>query len=173
VSGLGPGLRVPLEVATGRDLATGIPSTEGAAEKLVKDIIPQLGVAQRVITAADYATPGTLPFSKEGKGLSETLSLLGLPALVGLQAQTITPKQITGELYRRGDIQSQQIADTAAAMNVDLDWVRKRLDKGVPPQIVATMVKAGAGRLRPTPGAERSEMTQAARKKALAALEGL
>jgi hypothetical protein len=173
VSGLGPGLRVPLEVATGRDLATGIPSTEGAAEKLVKDIIPQLGVAQRVITAADYATPGTLPFSKEGKGLSETLSLLGLPALVGLQAQAITPKQITGELYRRGDIQSQQIADTAAAMNVDLDWVRKRLDKGVPPQIIATMVRSGAGRLRPTPGVERSEMTQAARKKALAALEGL
>ena len=173
VSGLGPVLRVPLEVATGRDLATGAPSTEGAAEKLVKDIIPQLGVAQRVITAADYATPGSLPFSKEEKGLSETLSLLGLPALVGLQAQTITPKQITGELYRRGDIQSQQIADTAAAMNVDLEWVRKRLDKGVPPQVVATMVKAGAGRLRPTPGVERSEMTKAARDKALAALEGL
>jgi hypothetical protein len=119
------------------------------------DLLPQLGTAERLAGAVTGATGlpsfGLSSEAQQEKGLATGLSFLGLPALAGLGVSTVSPRTISGELRRRQKSQSAEIKKAAAELGVDVDWLRDRLDEGVPVEQIYREVQAGLGK----PGAKK------------------
>ena len=119
------------------------------------DILPQLGLAERLIGGVSGVTEqatGRAPLaglsteSQREKGLATLLNFSGIPALAGLGVATVTPRSISGELRRRQGEQSTAIKKAAAELGVDVEWLREQLDEGLTPEQIFARVQAGQGK---------------------------
>jgi hypothetical protein len=156
---LGPAV-APLEFLTQTSFDTG-QQYEGAGEAFVgvgRSLVPYLGTAQRLTSAA------TIPFTLAGvdigtqwagpaeglvgslldqeKGLSNLFNFL---AAGGVGATTITEKTLKSGLIQRSKAQSKQIKELADKANVDVEWLRSEIKKGVTPQQLQIKISMGYG----------------------------
>ena len=119
------------------------------------DAVPQLkqieGLAGAASNLPGVPDLGLSSGAQQEKGLATALSFFGLPALAGLGVSTVSPRTISGELRRRQKSQSAEIKKAAAELGVDVDWLRDRLDEGVPVEQIYREVQAGLGK----PGAKK------------------
>jgi hypothetical protein len=178
---LGP-FTIPVELATGRDIQSGRGLDPFGKDRIqtLGDIIPQLGTLQRTVGAAagvSKALGKDLPNigfteDQENKGVVTALNLLGIPALFGMSAATISKKGTNAELVRRNQKQTAKINEVAAERGIDIEWVRKQIRNGTPPEIVAQLLNSGLGQ-KQTLFPEQSTLTPEQRMTALQMLQGL
>jgi len=179
---LGP-YTIPVELLTGVDIQTGRdldPLGKGRAETL-GNIIPQLGTAQRALSsvagvskAAGLDLPNIgFTQDQENKGVVTALNLIGVPALAGMSVANVSKKGTSAELMRRIKQQSATINKAAAEKGIDVEWLRKQVRAGTPPQTIAALIAAGQGRLDTSLRAGQSSMTPEARRQALKIIENL
>jgi hypothetical protein len=172
---LGPQVKAPIELGYGINLETGQADKSNPFWKLAKNTLPQLSTARNIATAVEGATGVNVPFAEEGKGLQRFSSLTGFPfGALGLQAGTVTPGSTSYELTRRNMLQSKEIKKIAEELGVEPDWIRSKLKKGLDPQFINALLQAGAGKVKPTFGAEpTTDLTKSARQQALDTILGL
>ena len=155
VNMLGP-YTIPLELATGRDLATGreLDALGKDRVQVLGNIIPQAGTAQRAWASvagaakqAGYDLPNILfTQNQEDKGIATALQLLG-GGSVGVGIASISKKNINSEVYNRVKQQSAKINKIAAERGIDPKWMREQLGKGMTPQQVAMLIASGMGKI--------------------------
>ena len=104
------------------------------------------------------------------RGLTNFLNLTGLPSLIGYGTTMVTPKTISGELYRRTEKQQSTIKRLVEDSGVDTDWIREQLRLGRTPAEIAQLLQAGAGKEAQS---ERSSLRPDTRKRYLGIVEGL
>jgi hypothetical protein len=159
VNMLGP-YTIPLELATGRDLATGRPLDALGKDKIqvAGNIIPQFGTAQRALAAVGGASKQfglDLPNivwtqNQEDKGIATALQLLG-GGSAGFGIASVSKKSINAEVYGRVQEQSAKINKLAAERGLDPRWMREQLGKGLTPQQVAMLIASGMGKVSTLP----------------------
>jgi hypothetical protein len=179
VNMLGP-YTIPLELATGRDLATGRPLDALGKDKVqvAGNIVPQFGTAQRALAAVGGASKQfglDLPNivwtqNQEDKGIATALQLLG-GSSVGVGIASVSKKSINAEVYKRVQEQSDKINKIAAERGIDPRWMREQLGKGLTPQQVAMLIASGMGKI--STETEYSGLDFQDRQKALDVLRGL
>lgn len=179
----GPGITTPIELLSGRDIATGRPLDimGGGKIETLGNIFPQAGTAQRILGAGAAAAKQfglDLPNigfteAQENKGLVSALNLLGIPQLAGMSLVAVTPGNINVELIRRINSQSSKIKDVAASKNIDLDWMRAQLKAGATPEQLARAIASGQGKLPLNPPTEYSALTPEKRRQMLENLSNL
>jgi hypothetical protein len=176
---LGP-FTIPLELATGRDLATGRELDTLGKDRLqvAGNIVPQFGTAQRAVAALGGASKQfglDLPNivwtqNQEDKGVATALQLLGGGSL-GFGIATVSKKSINSEVYNRVQKQSDRINKIAAERGIDPRWMREQIKRGATPQQLAMMIAGGMGKL--STQTEYSDMSGRERQQALDVLRGL
>jgi len=152
----------------------------GGFAKAVQDFLPALGTAERAVTglsaiplAAGVDIPESIiSKSQQEKALTDLLNISGLAALAGGSVTTLTPRQFSGEIRRRTDIQRADIGRLAASGNYDTDWIREQLRNGRTPEQIAILLASGYGQTKEN-AVERSTMTEKARKQYIESLQGL
>ena len=179
VNMLGP-YTIPLELATGRDLATGreLDALGKDRVQVLGNIVPQLGTAQRSLAAVAGASkqfgldlPNILfTQNQEDKGIATALQLLGAGS-VGVGIGTISKKSINSEVYNRVQQQSDRINKIAAEKGIDPRWMREQIKRGATPQQLAMMIAGGMGKL--STQTEYSDLSGQERQQALDILRGL
>jgi hypothetical protein len=179
VNMVGP-YKIPLELATGRDLATGRPLDTFGKDRLevAGNILPQFGTAQRAVAGIGGAAkqfgvdlPNVLwTQNQEDKGIATALQLLGGGSF-GVGIASISKKSISGELYGRIQEQSAKINKEATKLGVDPAWMREQLRSGVTPERLANMIAAGMGKV--SEETQYSKLTNEQRQRALQSLQGL
>jgi len=178
---LGP-YTIPVELATGVDIQTGRTLDSFGKDRVqtIGNIVPQLGTLQRAVSgvagvskAAGYDLPNIgFTEDQENKGVVTALNLLGVPALIGMSATSVTKKSTNATIIKRMQKQTAKINEAAAERGIDVDWVREQIRKGVPPEVVAQLIDGGLGR-KQTFMPEQSKLTAAQRQQALQALQNL
>jgi hypothetical protein len=179
VNMLGP-YTIPLELATGRDLATGreLDTLGKDRVQVAGNIIPQFGTAQRALAAVGGTAKQfglDLPNivwtqNQEDKGIATALQLLGASS-AGFGIASISKKSINSEVYNRVQKQSDKINKLAAERGIDPRWMREQIKRGVTPQQLAMMIAGGMGKL--STQTEYSDMSGRERQQALDILRGL
>jgi hypothetical protein len=179
VNMLGP-FTIPLELATGRDLATGreLDTLGKDRVQIAGNILPQFGTAQRALAAVGGASKQfglDLPNivwtqNQEDKGIATALQLLGGTS-VGVGIASISKKSINAEVYNRVRQQSDKINKIAAERGIDPRWMREQLGKGMTPQQVAMLIASGMGKI--STKTEYSGLDFQDRQKSLDVLRGL
>jgi hypothetical protein len=123
----------------------------GALARGLGDILPQLGTIERAAGAISGLTGlpslGLSTESQRQKAWAGALNLSGAAGIFGLGTSTLTPKSISAELRRRQGEQGTAIKKAAAELNVDVDWLRARLDEGMSPEQIFGLVQGGQGKL--------------------------
>ena len=183
LASLGPAITTPIELLSGKDIATGRPLDALGSGKVetLGNLFPQAGTLQRILAAGAGASKQLgldLPNigfteAQENKGLISALTLLGVPQAVGLGLAAVSPKSINAELIRRINSQSGKIKDLAADKKIDLDWMRAQLKAGATPEELARAVASGQGRLDPNAPVEYSTLTPEKRRQMLENLSNL
>jgi hypothetical protein len=176
---LGP-YTIPLELATGRDLATGRELDVLGKDRvqIAGNIIPQFGTAQRAVAAIGGASKQfglDLPNivwtqNQEDKGIATALQLLG-GGSAGVGIASVSKKSINAEVYNRVRQQSAKINKLATERGIDPKWMREQLGKGMTPQQVAMLIASGMGKI--STETEYSGLDFQDRQKALDVLRGL
>jgi hypothetical protein len=179
VNMLGP-FTIPLELATGRDLATGreLDTLGKDRVQIAGNILPQFGTAQRALAAVGGASKQfglDLPNivwtqNQEDKGVATALQLLG-GGSAGVGIASISKKSINAEVYNRVRQQSDKINKIAAERGIDPRWMREQLGKGMTPQQVAMLIASGMGKI--STETEYSGLDFQDRQKSLDVLRGL
>jgi hypothetical protein len=183
LASLGPAITTPIELLSGKDIATGRPLDALGSGKVetLGNLFPQAGTLQRILAAGagvskqlglDLPNIGFTE-AQENKGLISALTLLGIPQAVGLGLSAVSPKSINAELIRRINSQSGKIKDLAAEKKLDLDWMRAQLKAGATPQEIAQAVASGQGKLNLNPPVEYSALTPEKRRQMLENLANL
>lgn len=183
LASLGPAITTPIELLSGKDIATGRPldALGGGKVETLGNLFPQAGTLQRILAAGagvskqlglDLPNIGFTE-AQENKGLISALTLLGVPQAVGLGLAAVSPKSINAELIRRINSQSGKIKDLAADKKIDLDWMRAQLKAGATPEELARAVASGQGRLDPNAPKEYSTLTPEKRRQMLENLSNL
>jgi len=183
LASLGPAITTPIELLSGKDIATGRPldALGGGKVETLGNLFPQAGTLQRILAAGagvskqlglDLPNIGFTE-AQENKGLISALTLLGVPQAVGLGLSSVSPKSINAELIRRINSQSGKIKDLAAEKKLDLDWMRAQLKAGATPEELARAVASGQGRLDPNAPVEYSALTPEKRRQMLENLSNL
>jgi hypothetical protein len=179
----GPAITTPIELLSGRDIATGrsLDSFGSGKTETIGNLVPQLGTLNRILSAGagisqqlglDLPNIGFTE-AQENKGLITALNLLGLPQLAGMSLVSVSPSGINAEILRRINSQSGKIKDLAASKKIDLDWMRAQLKAGATPEQLAIAIKAGQGRLPLVPEKEYSALTPEKRRQMLENLSNL
>lgn len=179
VNMLGP-YTIPLELATGRDLATGreLDALGKDRVQIAGNILPQFGTAQRAVAAIGGASKQfglDLPNivwtqNQEDKGIATALQLLG-GGSAGVGIASVSKKSINAEVYNRVRQQSAKINKLATERGIDPKWMREQLGKGMTPQQVAMLIASGMGKI--STETEYSGLDFQDRQKALDVLRGL
>jgi len=183
LASLGPAITTPIELLSGKDIATGRPldALGGGKVETLGNLFPQAGTLQRILAAGagvskqlglDLPNIGFTE-AQENKGLISALTLLGVPQAVGLGLSSVSPKSINAELIRRINSQSGKIKDLAAEKKLDLDWMRAQLKAGATPEELAQAVASGQGKLDVNPPVEYSTLTPEKRRQMLENLSNL
>lgn len=176
---LGPQIKAPMEIIQNRNFETGAPLNKPMLDTILSNITPYYTTGRNVLTAANLPvselTGRNIPFAEQGREAQRLTSLLGLPALAGMQSVAVKPETIGSELSRRGSRQYEKINAAAADLGVDTDWIRRNLDKGIDPKTLAMLIQAGAGRTPEALGvpAKEKRISEARRQRALAAIASM
>ena len=183
LASLGPAITTPIELLSGKDIATGRPLDALGAGKVetLGNLIPQAGTLNRILASGAGAAKQfglDLPNigfteAQENKGLITALNLLGIPQLAGMSLVSVSPSGINAEILRRINSQSNKIKDVAAEKNIDLDWMRAQLKAGATPEQLARAIAAGQGKLPLVPEKEYSTLTPEKRRQMLENLSNL
>jgi hypothetical protein len=84
-----------------------------------------------------------LPLIDESRNASDAINLLlGSP----FSAQTVSESSLTSGLMGTAEAQAAQITELAAKANVDVDWLRKMIRRGLTVQQIKTLVQNGYGK---------------------------
>ena len=110
--------------------------------------------------------------SQQEKALTDLLNISGLAALAGGSVTTLTPRQFSGEIRRRTEVQRADIGRLAASGNYDTDWIREQLRNGRTPEQIAILLASGYGQTKEN-AVQGSTMTEKARKQYIETLQGL
>jgi hypothetical protein len=183
LASLGPAITAPIELASGRDIATGRPLDVMGSGKVetLGNLFPQAGTLNRILAAGAGAAKQfglDLPNigfteAQENKGLITALNLLGIPQLAGMSVVSVSPSGINAEVLRRINSQSNKIKELAADKKIDLDWMRAQLKAGATPEEIARAIASGQGRLDPNAPKEYSALTPEKRREMLENLANL
>jgi hypothetical protein len=177
---LGP-YTIPLELATGVDIQTGRAIDSFGKDKIqtLGNVIPILGTYQRaaaglggIAKASGVNLPNIIwTEDQENKGVVTALNMSGIPALAGMSLATISPKGTNAELIRRVKSQTANINSAAAEKGVDPDWIREQVKKGIAPEVIASMIRSGMGKVDTR--TEYSKMTPSKKRAALETFKNL
>jgi hypothetical protein len=183
LASLGPAITTPIELLSGKDIATGRPLDALGSGKVetLGNLIPQAGTINRILAGGAGAAKQfglDLPNigfteAQENKGLITALNLLGIPQLAGMSLVSVSPSGINAEVARRINSQSNKIKDLAASKKIDLDWMRAQLKAGATPEELARAIASGQGRLDPNAPVEYSTLTPEKRRQMLENLSNL
>jgi hypothetical protein len=121
--------------------------SEGIASGIT-ELLPLVGTLERIAGTA-LPAGALVPTAQSDRRLSNALNVLGVSGAAGQAAGTLTPRTMRGEVRRRQTDLSAGIEQAAAALGVDVEWVRSQLDAGVDPETLALMIAAGAGKTGP------------------------
>ena len=133
------------------------------------DLIPQLGLVERLASFVPGVNELVSTQSQRDKARANLLNLTGISGIAGYTTTVVTPKTINAELTRRIKKQQSNIAVLAEQAGVDLDWVREQLRNGATPEQVKALLEYGYGQAEET---QKSTLKPATRRKYLDILEG-
>ena len=176
---LGPQIKAPMEIIQNRNFETGAPLNKPMLDTILSNITPYYSTGRNILTAANLPvselTGRNIPFAEQGREAQRLTSLLGLPALAGMQSVAVKPETVTSEITRRSSRQYEKINAAAADLGVDTDWIRRNLDKGIDPKTMAMLIQAGAGKTPEALGvpAKEKRISEARRQRALAAIASM
>jgi hypothetical protein len=183
LASLGPAITTPIELLSGKDIATGrtLDALGSGKVETLGNLIPQAGTLNRILASGAGAAKQfglDLPNigfteAQENKGLITALNLLGIPQLAGMSLVSVSPSGINAEVARRINSQSNKIKDLAASKKIDLDWMRAQLKAGATPEELARAIASGQGRLDPNAPVEYSTLTPEKRRQMLENLSNL
>jgi hypothetical protein len=137
ISSLGPVVKSPIELVTNRNFELGYEygSDMDLLQGQIRTVIPYYGTARRVLSALG------LPVDRE-RQLSNLLNVLvGAP----YGAATINEKALTRGARNAADEYNKQLRAAAADAGVDVEWLRKQLQRGTNLAQLTLMIGSGAG----------------------------
>jgi hypothetical protein len=124
--------------------------------KALQDFIPQLSVAESVVSGAT-AIPqlagvnvpeGLVGKSRQERALTDLLNVTGVAPIFGVSAVTLTPQTLSGAVRGRVERQRGGITKLASSGKYDTDFIRERLRAGMDPDDIALLLQAGYGTLK-------------------------
>lgn len=136
VNMVGPNLKAPIEVFTGRNFQYGnkFESSSDMIEELGSTLVPQFNIGRNIASAAGIYKP-----EKQESSLWNLL--LGSP--VG--ATTITEKTLNAAAINKNRDLSKQLKQAADKAGVDVDWLRDQVKKGFKPEQIMRRIMMGYG----------------------------
>ena len=111
--------------------ADGKRRVDAQSYNIIKDVIPPLGLAARLLS------PG-----EADRRLSSVLSTFG-----GVPVSTMTVNQVTSELRSREDRLRTKLDKTAGALGVDREWLRTLINEGKTADEIRQYIASGYGKL--------------------------
>jgi len=146
---LGPGV-TPLEWIGNVNFDTGRPFKDDREKlfRLLTGLVPVAYTGKRFISATTLplelaGVNVNLPLIDESRNASDAINLLlGAP----FSAQTVSESSLTSGLMGTAEAQVAQITELAAKANVDVDWLRKMIRRGLTVQQIKTLVQNGYGK---------------------------
>jgi hypothetical protein len=134
---LGPAFTSAFEAASGRSFSQGrrFDSFQDFVEAQAKSWSPS------AIQAYKLASGLGLPVDQE-KRISNLIQVLGGGPY---SAATIREGTLRWQTVERSAALNKQVKKAAAEANVDIDWLRKQINAGVRPDVLANMIASGQG----------------------------
>lgn len=124
----------------------------GTANLGLNNLLPMLGISQKVISSLNTATGGVTPQyiqdllltkSQQEGGLANLLNTTGIVNIIGLSATTGTTQSIAGNVYGKTTQQQKVMSSAAKDLGIDIAWVKDKVKMGIPPEQIALMIQSG------------------------------
>ena len=137
ISSLGPVVKTPIEFITGRNFELGYEYGSDAEllEGQARNLIPYIGTAKRVLSGLG------LPVDQEKRVVNLLNVLVGAP----YGATLINEKSLKRGAQQTSEAINAQLRAAAEDANVDIEWLRKQLQDGVPLYQLTQMIGTGQG----------------------------